>query len=160
MNDRLQIAAMSNHELRTAIRETEKTCGSTVNEAHKEAAVHLAALRKVERSRATAAADALLAKAGESADCCKAAIADLESRADNVEAEMRDMIRDRDAQIARLKAELERVTAPLKNDEVHQIAKHYGMFPNVHNCCIVEAWDRAIAAVKMSRPANKEAPNG
>ncbi len=68
MNDRL-----TNEELRTAIRETEKTVGMTVGTNNTDAKVHLDTLRMVERNRSTA----LLAAANERAGRLEAQMVEL-----------------------------------------------------------------------------------
>jgi len=95
---------MNNTELRTAIRETEKTCGLTVSESNRDAFDHLTALRAVERRRA----DAMLAAPGDEPDTHESCYS-LSFH--------NSLLRDKVVEIASLKAELAKYTEPLTDDE-------------------------------------------
>ena len=135
---------MTNEELRTAIRETEKAVGMTVGAANREAFDHLTELRMVERSRAM-----FEPAAGE-----KESVSIMNRPVSRSDYDMQvarayaaeGIIEDLKAQIASLNRQLE----PLTEEEAIGVGKMTGSYvTTVRGAVMIN--DRAIMAVKARR---------
>ena len=135
MTDRLMIAAMAMQGMYTNERYNSISFADTANEALKQA-------------------DALLAAAGEKddpathEDCVSVAVHN--AVMDRLQVDF-DALKARSEAAESKLAACERRLGPLTLGEVHQLTKEYGMFPNAHNCAIVEAWDKSIVAIRSRR---------